>query len=213
MNTTTIRTLVIRFSVLSVITFGSTRIAFAQGPGSVAPGSVGFTLSFDEFGNSLLNGGPNPNPVVPIAGGGLNFFLPSQVIPGAVLVSAAFDVSSANPNGLSDLMIFSNTVLASGQTVGVLTYESLIDPFDPLLPADVPVLQFPVPVTVILEVGTEAGINGFNWVPDPGNLAGAVYNGLSDGKLTPEPSTFVLGGLGLACWAAVAYRRRLAKTR
>jgi hypothetical protein len=200
----------VAIAALTVVAFDTTKIAFAQGPGSVAPGSVGFTLSFDENGNGLLNGRPNPG--VPVTSGGLNFFLPTQVIPGDVVVSAPWDINSANPNGLSDLMILSNTTLASGVTVGVMTYQSLIDGTDPVLPADVQVLQIAFPATVIPELGVE-GNYFFNWVPDPGNLAGAVYNGISDGKLTPEPSTFVLAGMGIACWAAVAYRRRLRKTR
>ena len=200
----------IAITALSFVAFGSTRIALAQGPGSSVPGALGFTLNFDEYGNSLLNGLPNPG--VPVAGGGVNFLLPSQVIPGFVLVQAPFDINSANPGGDSDLLIFSNTVLTSGQTVGVLTYESLIDPFDPLLPADVPVLNYLAPVLTIQEVGTEAGTNGFSWVPFPANVNGAYYNGISDGKLVPEPSTFVLGGLGLVSWGAVAYRRRSKKS-
>jgi hypothetical protein len=207
MTTSTFRTLAAGISILSALAFGSVRTAFAQGPGAVAPGSVGFTLTFDEAGTGLLNGRPEPG--VPVAGGGINYLLPVPVIPGDVLITSPIDVDSANPNGMSDLLIFSNTVLATGQTVGVLTYQSLIDPFDPLLPADVPILQFPVPVITIPEIGPE-GSNGFTWVPDPPNLAGAVYNGISDGKV-PEPSTFVLAGLGLLGLAASAYRRHRAR--
>ena len=121
----------------------------AQGPGAAAPGSVGFTLQFDENGNSLLNGGPNPFPVVPLAGGGINFYLPVPVVQGYVLVTSSVDVDPAHPSGDSDLMVFFNVPLPSGQMQGVMNYASLIDPGDPLQLADVNAFTFPQPVTTI----------------------------------------------------------------
>ena len=211
MLTNTYRTLALGISILSVsvLAFGAPRNALAQGPGAVAPGSVGFTLQFDESGNALINGVSSPGIAIP--GGGVNFILPTTVVPGDVLINSSVDVDPTNPTGDSDLLIFSNTVLASGVPAGVLTYESLIDPLDPLLAADVPRLNFIAPVLTIPEIGPE-GNNGFKWVPDPGNLAGAVYLGISDGPQTPEPSTFVLGAMGLLSLAALAYRRRRART-
>ncbi len=213
MLTNTYRTLALGISIFSVLAFGAAKNVFAQGPGpgAAAPGSVGFTLQFDETGAALLNGVPTAG--VPIAGGGVNFFLPIPVITGDVLINSTIDVDPTNPTGDSDLLIFSNTVLSSGQTVGVMTYQSLIDPNDPLDAADVPSLSYIAPVLTIREIGPE-GNNGFTWVPDPGNAAGSVYIGISDGVLrTPEPSTFVLGALGLLSFAALAYRRRLARNR
>jgi len=87
-----------------------------------------------------------------------------------------------------------------------MLYQSLLDPGDPLLAADVQRLVFATPFSSLTETGTEAA-NGFAW-----SVPGATYNGLSDGFLpSPEPSTFVLGGLGLLSLAALAYRRRLAR--
>ena len=180
--------------------------ANAQGPGAAAPGSVGFTLQFDENGNSLLNGGPNPFPVVPIAGGGINFYLPVPVVQGYVLVASSVDVDPAHPSGDSDLMVFFNVPLPSGQMQGVMNYASLIDPGDPLQLADVNSFTFPQPVTTIGEIGPE-GNNGFTWIPDPPNAAGAMYIGISDGNLVPEPSALVLGGLGLVGLAGTCWRR------
>ena len=204
---TTIRTVAIGISLVSLLQLGLTVTAFAQGPGAAAPGSVGFTLTFDEQGNSLLNGGPNPNQVQLVAGGGIDFFLPVPVIPGFVLVSGSSDVNTANPNGISDLLTFSNTQLASGQTVGVMNYQSLIDDIDPNNdPADVPTLQFTQPVSTVNEIGPE-GNNGFTWIPDPPNPAGSVYVGISDG-VVPEPTSIVLGGLGMISLIAVGWRQR-----
>jgi PEP-CTERM motif len=184
----------------------STRL-FAQGPGAVLPGTPGYTFAFDEHGNSLLNGGPNPFLVQPIANGGINYYLPFPVVQGYVLVSNSADVSTANTTGDSDLMFFFNTTLG-GQTVGVMNFSSLIDDNDPQTDlADVTTLNFIQPVVHIGELGGE-GFNVFKWTPDPANNFGAVYNGVSDGTLVPEPATLVLSGLGVLPLAMLAWRRR-----
>jgi len=193
--------------VLTVYCLAATTSVLAQGPGAVLPGSAGFTLTFDENGNSLLNGGPNPNLVQPIAGGGINFYLPVPVVQGYVLATDPVDITTANPTGVSDLMVFFNTTLASGQTVGVMNFGSLIDDNSPPDLADVNVFNFPQPVITISETGPE-GSNGFTWVPDPPNAAGAVYNGISDGVVAPEPSTIVLGGLGMISLVVMGWRHR-----
>jgi hypothetical protein len=187
--------------------FGTAAVAHAQvAPGSSISGTVGFTFSFDEQGNSLLNGGPNPNLVFLMPGGGIQFTLPGPVIAGDVLVTGISDVTPGN-NGISDLLSFSNNTANQG----VLTYLSLIDDATETDAADHPNFNT-VTTYSVNEVGPE-GANGFQWIPDPANLSGAIYNGVSDGVLsTPEPSTFIMGGLGLLSLAALAYRRRLART-
>jgi hypothetical protein len=201
-----------RFAVASLLfvsmAFGTATVAHAQlAPGSSISGTVGFTFAFDEQGNSLLNGGPNPNTVFLMPGGGIQFTLPGPVIPGDVLVRGLSDVNPGN-NGISDLLSFSNNTANQG----ILTYLSLIDDANDTDAADHPNFNTVTPYSVN-EVGPE-GANGFQWIPDPANLSGAIYNGVSDGVLpSPEPSTFILGGLGLLSLAAVAYRRRLARTR
>jgi PEP-CTERM motif len=184
----------------------STRL-FAQGPGAVLPGTPGYTFAFDEHGNSLFNGGPNPFLVQPIANGGINYYLPFPVVQGYVLVNNSADVSNTNIPGDSDLMFFFNTTLG-GQTVGVMNFSSLIDDNDPQTDlADVTALNFLQPVTQIGEFGGE-GFNTFQWIPDPNNASGAVYNGISDGSLVPEPSTIVLGGLGTISLFAMGWCHR-----
>jgi len=202
MFTATYRTLAIRISLLALLAFAGNTNAFAQ-PGTPQASVPPFTLNFDETGASLLNGGPNPNPVVPVAGGGIQFYLPGLVTPGDVLISTGFDVNSANPTGASDVLSFSNGPGLTGTLTGIMLYQSLLEPADPLLAADVQNLVFATPFSPLQETGTEAA-NGFSWI-----TTGATYNGLSDGFLrTPEPSTFVLGGLGLLSLAAMAYWRR-----
>jgi len=206
MLTDTNRTLTIGIFILSTLAFGSARIAFAQAIGQPIAAVPPFQLNFDEVGNSLLNGLPNPNQVSLVAGGGIDFYLPGPVQPGQILVNSSVDVDPNNVTGDSDLLTFFNGPDVNGLITGIMRYESLIDPFDPLLPADVARLNYMVPVQSIGEVGPE-GTNGFLYA-----VPGATYNGISDG-LVPEPSTFVLGGLGLLSLAALAYRRRWARTR
>jgi hypothetical protein len=207
MLTITHRTLAVGILILSTVAIGSARIAFAQAIGQPLAAVPPFKLNFDETGASLLNGLANPNQVVPVAGGGIDFYLPGIVQPGQILVNSSVDVDPNNISGDSDLLTFFNGPDNTGALTGIMRYESLIDPFDPLLPADVARLNYMVPVQSIGEVGPE-GTNGFLYV-----VPGAAYNGISDGFLTPEPSTFILGGLGLLSLAALAYRRRLARTR
>jgi hypothetical protein len=187
---------------LLALACGSANFALAQppGPGSSVAGTPGFTFTFDESGDSLLNGGPNPLPVVPLPGGGIEFFLPGPVVPGDVLVRGLSDISPAN-NGVSDLLSFSNNTANQG----ILSYFSLIDDSSPPDLADVPSFNLNAQFGVT-EFGPE-GFNQFQWIPDPNNPFGSIYNGVSDG-LVPEPSTFILGGLGLISLFLIGRRRR-----
>jgi hypothetical protein len=207
MRTNTTRSLAIGIFVLGTLAFGSARVAFAQAIGQPIAAVPPFQLDFDETGASLLNGLPN-NQINLVAGGGIQFYLPGMVQPGQVLINSSVDVDPTNPTGDSDLLTFSNGPGLNGAVTGIMLYESLIDPLDPVLAADVQRLTFLAPVLTIPEVGPE-GTNGFSYI-----VPGAIYNGISDGFLkTPEPSTFVLGGFGLLSLAVLAYRRRSARTR
>ena len=207
MRMNTIRSLAIGISISSALAFGSARIAFAQAIGEPIAAVPPFQLDFDETGTSFLNGLPNPNQIVFVAGGGIEFYLPGPVQPGQILVNSSVDVDPNNPGGDSDLLTFSNGPDINGLITGILLYESLLDPFDPVLAADVPVLNYMQPIQSIGEIGPE-GTNGFSYV-----VPGAIYNGISDGYLVPEPTSFAMAGFGLLSLAALAYRRRLARKR
>jgi hypothetical protein len=193
----------------SAVAFGSAGIAFAVAvPGTPAGGAPGFILEFDEVGHGQLilpgpGGGLFPNPGVPQIGGGLEFTLPVNVIPGDVIVTNVDDVSVDNPTGFSDLLTFFNV----GPN-GILLYRSLQDEAEPHPDAaDVLGLVFPATPFGTPETGPE-GNNGFVWiVGDPAGPSYTVYNGISD---VPEPSTIVLGGLGLASLFLIGRRRRRA---
>jgi len=135
-------------------------------------------------------------------GGGLDFFLPVPVVAGDVIVVNPLDVTDNNPNGFSDLLTFLPGIH------GTLVYRSLLDEMEPFPdPADVAGLIFPATPFSVLESGPE-GNNGFVWiVGDPAGPSYTVYNGISD---TPEPSTFVLGGLGLVALFLIRRWRRAA---
>jgi hypothetical protein len=203
MRTNIIRSLAIGISILGTFAFGSARIVFAQQIGQPIAAVPPFKLKFDEAGNSLLNGLANPNQITFVPGGGIQYYLPGIVQPGQILISSSVDVDPNNISGASDLLTFSNGPGINGLVTGIMLYESLIDPLDPVLAADVMQLNFIAPILTIGEVGPE-GNNGFSYI-----VPGALYNGISDG-LVPEPSTFVLGGVGLFSLAVLAYRRRRA---
>jgi hypothetical protein len=179
---------------------------------AVALGTPGYKFSFDEHGNSLFNGGPNPYQVVPVAGGGIDYYLPFPVTPGFVLINNSADVTNSNIPGDSDLMTFFNALNNNNQNVGVLRFTSLIDDNDPPDLADVPVLQYLAPVIQIGEIGGE-GSDNFQWIPGQPFPAGAEYYGVSDGTLVPEPSTFILLGLGTSGIGLTAYKRRTTRRR
>jgi hypothetical protein len=185
-------------SILGVLAFGSPK-SFAglpPQPGSPVPGVPDFTFSFDENGHGFFNG--QPVQASPVSGGGIDYLLPVPVVPGDVIVNGPSDIGTTGGNGFSDLLTF-----MQGPAGGVLFYQSLADDTSPPDLADIVNLIAPTTPIAVLETGPE-GNNGFLWNPLGTQT---VYNGISD---IPEPSTIVLGGLGLLSLAAVAFRRRRA---
>jgi hypothetical protein len=198
MNTRAFLTRAVCISILGVLAFGAAETAngTAPQPGAPAPGVPDFIFSFDENGHGFFNG--QPVPANPVNGGGIDYFLPVPVAPGNVIVNGPSDVGSTGGNGFSDLLTF-----MQGPAGGVLFYQSLADDPSPPDLADIVNLTAPTTPFSVLETGPE-GNNGFVWNPLGTQT---LYNGISD---IPEPSTIVLGGLGLLSLAAVAYRRRRA---
>jgi hypothetical protein len=186
--------------LLGLVILGSGKIAFGQLPGTPLPGNPGFILEFDEAGHGrvITDAGAIDDPGVPQLGGGILYDLPVPVFGGDVIVINTLDISAANPDGYSDLLTF------EGHT---LLYRSLLDESEPFPdPADVAGLIFPATSFSTFESGPE-GFNGFVWILDSGLPSYTVYNGISD---IPEPSTFILGGLGLIALLLVGRRRRVA---
>ena len=225
MHTTTIRTLAIGVSLLTTLAFGSARMAHAQQIGEPIAAVPPFQLDFDETGASLLNGLPNPNQINFVAGGGIEFYLPGIVQPGQVLISSSVDVDPNNITGDSDLLTFYNGPGLTGVVTGIMLYESLLDPFDPILAADVPRLNYVAPVLSIGELGPE-GNNGFSYVV-PGHLqrdqrrlpadsrALDVHHGWN-GALEPGPAGLSpppLGTVSLNTHPTQCHARRFAFTR
>jgi hypothetical protein len=209
MRTNSIRSLAFGVVFLSTLAFGSSRLALAQAVGQPIAAVPPFQLDFDEAGNSLLNGLPNPNQVVFVGGGGIQYFLPGIVQPGQILINSSVDVDPLNITGDSDLLTFSNGPDLNGALTGILLYESLIDLSDPLMAADVARLNYTAPIQSIAEVGPE-GANGFSYV-----VPGAIYNGVSDGLLVasvPEPSTWIMSAVAFLGLIVLTCRRYLAKS-
>jgi len=200
MSTLTFRTLAVGTSLLIALAVGSAKIAIGglpPNPGMPVGGTPGFTMTFDENGNATING--QPVPMLGIApGGGIVYPLPGPVFPGFVNVFGPSDIGPNNPNGFSDLLQFQG----GGPNGGVLIYSSLLDdPSAPDLADVVGLLQQNTPFSVI-EFGPE-GNNGFVWI-GPNDPTQTLYQGISD---IPEPSTFILGGLGLIALFLIGRRR------
>jgi PEP-CTERM motif-containing protein len=187
---------------LVAVAFGSGNIAYAVTgtPGMPLAGNPDFTFTFDENGHGFFD---NNQPVQwgVAGGGGIDYVLPVPVHPGNVLVLNNSDVGPNNPNGFSDLLTFFN-ITQNNVPVGVLFYQSLQDDNSPPDFADVLNLIQPATTFSVAEIGPE-GANGFKWV-DPFGLSATTYNGISD---VPEPSTIILGGLGLIALLLIGRRR------
>jgi hypothetical protein len=198
MNTRVFLTRGFCISILGVLAFGAADsvAGLPLQPGSPVPGVPDFIFSFDENGHGFFNGQPVPEN--PVTGGGIDYFLPVPVVPGDVIVNGPSDIGTTGGNGFSDLLTF-----MQGTTGGVLFYQSLADDSSAPDLADIVNLIAPTTSFAVLETGPE-GNNGFVWNPLPSQT---FYRGISD---IPEPSTIVLGGLGLASLVALAYRRRRA---
>lgn len=180
--------------------------AFASDARAVGlPGAGGqFILNFDENGNGSVNhndaglvsdpGQLLPDPSQPGAHMVLTYFLPTVVTNGDV------NVFEANAPDFSDGLRFTD---ASGHLNGAsadrMIFYSLPDQVGVDGIADVPALPGNWnPFAKAIE-----NLGAFSYVPD----GGTFYNGISDAA-TPEPSTFVLGGLGLIALFLAARRRR-----
>jgi len=181
--------------LLGVVALGAANIAFGGQPADPGTpiGTPGFVMTFDENGHATINGQPSP---VLAVGPGVTYILPGPVVPGFVNVFGPSDIGPNNPNGFSDLLQF----VQGGPTGGLLIYSSLLD--DPSTDlADVPGLVQQAGPGVV-ETGPE-GNNGFVWV-GPTDPTQTKYIGISD---IPEPSTFILGGLGLLALFLIGRRR------
>ena len=199
---------VILAAMLSAWAGSAAHFAQAQAIGQPFAFVQPFQLNFDEAGTSLLNAGPNPNLVSPVTGGGIDFYLPGPVTPGQILINAPMDINSANPNGDSDLLTFSNGPGLNGIITGIMRDESLADPFDPVLAADVQRLNYLQPILTITETGIE-GNNGFSYiVPGPRTTASAT--GCST-RLLRNPRAGSSGQCAALSLAAWAHRRRQAR--
>ncbi len=179
------------------VAVGSANIAFAQDPGTPVNGTPEFTMTFDENGNATINGQPSPAFLLGgPTGGGVLYILPGPIAPGFVNVFSPGDISPTNPNGFSDLLVFQQ----GGPTGGDLIYFSLLDDNSPPDAADSAGTGPGGGPFAVTEMGPE-GSNGFGWIPSNTHT---VYQGISD---IPEPSTFILGGLGLIALFLIGRRR------
>jgi PEP-CTERM motif len=181
----------------------SATVAYGQAgavPGTpLSPATPPSLLIFDENGNSFLNGLRQPNAVAAPQGGAL-YLLPNPVVPGVVDVKGTPDEPTTAPFGYSDRLIFDNFQNRVGQLQGLMIFQSWIDDAD--LSHDLADAQFQLPLSnfVVAEQGVE-GNNVFIWTAGQ-----AVYLGISDGAV-PEPSTLVLGAVGLIIWGFAALRK------
>jgi PEP-CTERM motif-containing protein len=184
--------------------------AFASDARAVSvPGAGGqFILNFDENGNGSVN--PNNtgltpdngqllhDPSQPGAHMVLTYFLPALVTNGDVNVFEGNTVDSSDGLRFTDASGHLN-----GASADRMLYYSLPDQVGVDGIADVPALPGNWnPFAKAIE-----NLGAFSYVPD----GGTVYNGISDVP-TPEPSTLVLGGLGLISLLLLG-RRRLASTK
>jgi hypothetical protein len=163
------------------------------------------TIAVDEQGNYILNGVQQPNGILgiePVSGMQCLvfplFFLPN---PG--------DIEVIDSDGTT------GDIIRFAPNSAKLYFFSLLDTnTGPDGIADVPVLPPPIAALnrIILPENGPEGNNSIFWPAPPGGIGAdganpVQYTFQSDG-LVPEPSTFILLGLGSAGVGIVAYKRR-----
>jgi hypothetical protein len=165
--------------------------------------------TFDEWGNGTDGSGAPLtaylSAVEPISGlSTLMYVLPWTVTPGDLIINDSAGV-------FTDLIRFdTNTTYG-----GVAYFFSDGADESPSPPADSPVIP---PYIAAFPPVTEIGSEGSNFAsyfasgPFPGSVTpgglGVAYTIISDSPAVPEPSTFMLLGLGAFSLAAYAWRKR-----
>jgi hypothetical protein len=174
-------------------------------------------ILFDEYGNGFLNGSPLPFSVATDSQSGLStlmYQLPFLVRQGDLFLTEG----AAQPP--SDLVRFDNISNTTGALTGAIYFYS--DGYGDETPIPLADNPFGIPpansagfqVLTAIEQGIE-GNDGYVYNPnpsDPGSDLGGTtitYTIISDGVAVPEPSAFVLLGMGAVGIIFYARRKRM----
>jgi hypothetical protein len=203
--------LILAMTAAILLGFG---LSSAQASGGLAGSGDPFTLTFDEFGNGVIDlrdgTGPHslPGSLLPDPSGGasvpvLTFMLPSLVTTGDVRIWE----TTLGSGPLSDVLRFTdaNGTLNGGLTgTRMIVYSDIETGEAQLADTGIPVTLVPRDAGGLLEIGPE-GNNGVTFFP--GSATDNIYVFTSDGSI-PEPSSIITLSLGALGFAGYVVRHR-----